>query len=290
MSGATTPSGVASAPHHRSWLMMTTRLHPRNTTMASTNQPERELSDLNDLEIAEMTRALKDSLAGTRPLVGELEPLASLADEYEGAPTFLAKISGLGKDGWTGVRRLRGDGDCFYRGEWRTTLRRSQNRELMAACAQRAFVQHLRLRTWRGCSRRARRRRRARSTRWRACCRSSTRPTLPRTCVFPSFKHPYNPSHPRTAATTTSTTHSACSSSPSPPPQPRVRPQPRYSPRSTTPKLRTRSSSFFASSPRPTLKRTRTTSPRSCSASRTTQGSSRVAHRLWRSSAGSTSR
>ncbi|KAL8291502.1 hypothetical protein RQP46_002480 [Phenoliferia psychrophenolica] len=83
--------------------------------MASAEQPERQLSDLNDLEIAEMTRALKDSEASSRPLVGALEPIASLADEYEGAPTFLAKIAGLGQDGWTGVRRLRGDGDCFYR-------------------------------------------------------------------------------------------------------------------------------------------------------------------------------
>lgn len=104
---------IAAQPHH----------FPTNATpkMASAEQPERQLSDLNDLEIAEMTRALKDSEASSRPLVGALEPIASLADEYEGAPTFLAKIAGLGQDGWTGVRRLRGDGDCFYRGQWRTS-------------------------------------------------------------------------------------------------------------------------------------------------------------------------
>lgn len=78
--------------------------------------PPRELSDLNDNEMASMTRALKDSLANTHPLVAALEPLASLAEEYEGAPNFLAKISSLGKDGWTGIRRTRGDGDCGYRG------------------------------------------------------------------------------------------------------------------------------------------------------------------------------
>ncbi|KAM0747639.1 cysteine proteinase [Meredithblackwellia eburnea MCA 4105] len=76
---------------------------------------DRPLSDLNDHEIAERTRTLLDSLANTRPLVGELEPLQSLSDEYVGAETFLKKIDSLGKEGWNGVRRLRGDGDCFYR-------------------------------------------------------------------------------------------------------------------------------------------------------------------------------
>lgn len=93
---------------------------------------QRKLSDLSDYEVsfkaaasvpqcsrsrpqvASLTQELKAEEASKRPLVGELEPLERLSDEYK-SEVFLAKIASLNRDGWTGLRRLRGDGDCFYR-------------------------------------------------------------------------------------------------------------------------------------------------------------------------------
>ncbi|ORY72930.1 peptidase C65 Otubain-domain-containing protein [Leucosporidium creatinivorum] len=75
---------------------------------------QRKLSDLTDYEVASLTQELKAEEASKRPLVGEVEPLERLSDEYKNE-TFLAKIASLQRDSWTGLRRLRGDGDCFYR-------------------------------------------------------------------------------------------------------------------------------------------------------------------------------
>lgn len=93
---------------------------------------QRKLSDLTDyevgslrdvlsdscsrtrLQVASLTQELKTEEASKRPLVGELEPLERLSDEYK-SEVFLSKIRSLERDGWTGLRRLRGDGDCFYR-------------------------------------------------------------------------------------------------------------------------------------------------------------------------------
>lgn len=78
---------------------------------------ERRLADLSDLEIASLNSALKDSEASQRPLVGPAEPLQLLRDEYdhEGAQVFMKKIDALRIAGWRSIRRMRGDGDCFYR-------------------------------------------------------------------------------------------------------------------------------------------------------------------------------
>lgn len=74
------------------------------------------LSDLTDHDIASLTAELKDQEASQRPLVGQLEPLDHLREEYaRGSSVFVAKIDRLKQDGWTGLRRARGDGDCFYR-------------------------------------------------------------------------------------------------------------------------------------------------------------------------------
>ena len=41
-------------------------------------------------------------------------PLSVLRAEYS-STAFIAKIDWLSGHGWTGLRRSRGDGDCFYR-------------------------------------------------------------------------------------------------------------------------------------------------------------------------------
>lgn len=82
-----------------------------------TNIPlsERKLSSLTDLEILELTQSIKAADANLRPLIGELESISALSEEYEGATTYLLKIKSLEEQGWKGIRRSRGDGDCFYR-------------------------------------------------------------------------------------------------------------------------------------------------------------------------------
>lgn len=97
---------------------------------------QRQLSDLSDLEIADLTAQIKSVEASSRPLVGEVEALERLAEEYQNG-TFLAKIGQLQKDGWTGLRRLRGDGDCFYRGELRWSRRRRRRKRRAPASAGR---------------------------------------------------------------------------------------------------------------------------------------------------------
>lgn len=48
--------------------------------------------------------------------MAELVPLSVLRAEYEGgSDSFVKQIDFLLAQGWEGVRRSRGDGDCFYR-------------------------------------------------------------------------------------------------------------------------------------------------------------------------------
>jgi len=59
---------------------------------------------------------LDDSKRSTDPLIAELKPLSTLRAEYEGgSESFLKQIDFLQGQGYEGIRRSRGDGDCFYR-------------------------------------------------------------------------------------------------------------------------------------------------------------------------------
>ncbi|KAI0752149.1 peptidase C65 Otubain-domain-containing protein [Fomes fomentarius] len=51
-----------------------------------------------------------------RPLIAPLAPMITLREEYEnGSQGFVRQIDWLLSEGWIGIRRTRGDGDCFYR-------------------------------------------------------------------------------------------------------------------------------------------------------------------------------
>ncbi|KZT05245.1 cysteine proteinase [Laetiporus sulphureus 93-53] len=78
---------------------------------------ENEFSSLTPIRQYEMNQEMLDETISTdRPLIAALEPMASLRAEYEGgSPIFVKKIDWLIAHGYTGVRRARGDGDCFYR-------------------------------------------------------------------------------------------------------------------------------------------------------------------------------
>ncbi|GAA5882335.1 hypothetical protein JCM3774_005073 [Rhodotorula dairenensis] len=85
-------------------------------TSDSTDPTEKPLAELTNLERADLAAQLRDEHSRRAPLVGALEPLENLREEYErGSTVFVNKIDRLVRDGWTGIRRTRGDGDCFYR-------------------------------------------------------------------------------------------------------------------------------------------------------------------------------
>ncbi|EJT97187.1 cysteine proteinase [Dacryopinax primogenitus] len=78
--------------------------------------PEMKLSDLTDAQIIRLTQDLQEEESARRPLISPIEPLSELAEEYAtGSRTVVDKLSYLERIGWRGVRRTRGDGDCFYR-------------------------------------------------------------------------------------------------------------------------------------------------------------------------------
>lgn len=53
-------------------------------------------------------------ISETIPLVGDLEPLASLEKEYNEDPVYLSKVKDLSSK-YKNVRRTRPDGNCFFR-------------------------------------------------------------------------------------------------------------------------------------------------------------------------------
>ncbi|PWY98881.1 cysteine proteinase [Testicularia cyperi] len=71
------------------------------------------LSDAQRLELAEKLKA--ESSAG-QPLISSVEPIEVLQKEYANNDAFLGKINWLKEQaGFIGIRRAKGDGDCFYR-------------------------------------------------------------------------------------------------------------------------------------------------------------------------------
>lgn len=55
------------------------------------------------------------SVPGPTVNLGPWEPLGSLADEFRFNTNFGEKVQRLERRGYTGWRRIRGDGNCFYR-------------------------------------------------------------------------------------------------------------------------------------------------------------------------------
>ncbi|KAG8787040.1 hypothetical protein FRC12_015962 [Ceratobasidium sp. 428] len=99
----------------------------RDATSVAESQ---DLRSLSDEDIFALTQNIKNEEASRRPLVSPISPLAELRaefcplaevaeqiGEYAGAnANVLRKIDWLQKHGgWLGIRRTRGDGDCFYR-------------------------------------------------------------------------------------------------------------------------------------------------------------------------------
>jgi ubiquitin thioesterase protein OTUB1 len=61
-------------------------------------------------------RSLDESTSTNLPLIATIAPIRALREEYEaGSRAFVLQIDYLQAQGFHGIRRTRGDGDCFYR-------------------------------------------------------------------------------------------------------------------------------------------------------------------------------
>lgn len=96
------------------------------------------MSSLTPLELHQLTQArnellflnphltgwyglqnMLDETASVRPYISQSQPISVLRSEYEnGSGSFVKQIDYLQSNGFTSVRRTRGDGDCFYRCSW----------------------------------------------------------------------------------------------------------------------------------------------------------------------------
>ncbi|KAH9976866.1 peptidase C65 Otubain-domain-containing protein [Lactifluus volemus] len=76
-----------------------------------------DLTTLSQAQLYELNQSVIDStVQSTNPLMAELMPMSVLRAEYEeSSEAFIKQIDFLSSQGYEGIRRSRGDGDCFYR-------------------------------------------------------------------------------------------------------------------------------------------------------------------------------
>lgn len=76
-----------------------------------------DIRSLTPAHLYELNQShLEDAVPSSRPAISELAPLSTLRAEYEnGSGSFIKQIDFLKAQGYEGIRRSRGDGDCFYR-------------------------------------------------------------------------------------------------------------------------------------------------------------------------------
>ncbi|KAI9461938.1 cysteine proteinase [Lactarius psammicola] len=97
-----------------------------------------DIASLSVAQLHELNQNLLDnSISSTTPLMAELVPLTVLRSEYEGgSDSFVKQIDFLLAKGYEGIRRSRGDGDCFYRSLAFAYIERifnSEDKEMAAA-------------------------------------------------------------------------------------------------------------------------------------------------------------
>ncbi|KAJ1019945.1 hypothetical protein NDA16_004226 [Ustilago loliicola] len=75
-----------------------------------------KLETLTDAQRLELAEKLKAESTSGQPLISSVEPIEVLEHEYANNEAFLGKIKWLRDEaGFIGIRRAKGDGDCFYR-------------------------------------------------------------------------------------------------------------------------------------------------------------------------------
>lgn len=98
-----------------------------------------QLTDVQRLELSE--KLLHESGEG-KFMLSSIEPLRELLKEYQNNPIFYLKVRWLiDNSAYDGIRRLKGDGNCFYRAFGYAivhALYQSQD-----ICTRQSFLQHL---------------------------------------------------------------------------------------------------------------------------------------------------
>ncbi|KAH8114898.1 cysteine proteinase [Phellopilus nigrolimitatus] len=85
-----------------------------NASGSTANAPD--MSSFSPYELSQLTQNMLDETTPVRPLITDRIPLSALREEYEnGSGSFVQQIDYLRSQGFTDIRRTRGDGDCFYR-------------------------------------------------------------------------------------------------------------------------------------------------------------------------------
>ncbi|EPQ30629.1 uncharacterized protein PFL1_01530 [Pseudozyma flocculosa PF-1] len=75
-----------------------------------------KLESLTDQQRIELAQKLRDEQTANQPLISEVQPIEVLLEEYADNDGFIGKIKWLRDEGrFIGLRRAKGDGDCFYR-------------------------------------------------------------------------------------------------------------------------------------------------------------------------------
>ncbi|CAL5322585.1 unnamed protein product [Camellia sinensis] len=103
-------------------------------------------ANFRDDDIMQQQSAIRAVEAEKIPLVGDKEPLSSLAAEYQsGSPILLEKIKVLSEQ-FDAIRRTRGDGNCFFRSfmfSYLEHILESQDREEVNRITGNLFLEQL---------------------------------------------------------------------------------------------------------------------------------------------------
>ncbi|TFK17536.1 cysteine proteinase [Coprinopsis marcescibilis] len=86
------------------------------TQLTQEQTTEAQLKEYSTAEVYDKNQQLYHESIPDVPIVSVLSPISLLREEYEkGSQAFVKQIDWLKEQGYTRIRRARGDGDCFYR-------------------------------------------------------------------------------------------------------------------------------------------------------------------------------
>ncbi|KAA0195068.1 Ubiquitin thioesterase, partial [Fasciolopsis buskii] len=68
----------------------------------------------SDEAIQAQQEAIESAIKASSPLISDVLPLSTLDEDFAGHSVYLEKLNLL-KEKYRGIRRLRRDGNCFYR-------------------------------------------------------------------------------------------------------------------------------------------------------------------------------
>ncbi len=85
------------------------------TTTTAGETTEGKINIAEEMDAHEAMQKIRGDIAQTEPLIGPQEPISVLEQEFKGHEERLAQLE-ITKKHYSFIRRMRRDGDCFYRG------------------------------------------------------------------------------------------------------------------------------------------------------------------------------